>query len=293
MPKRVRVSEEAMISHAMTVGLASANDLYSTYGSGFGVAHLMGRCSLIRAYVDFTDTSCLKHSPVFNLLDPTEKGSINYHLGMIFTKMMADRYLNTPYLVHYSWMEQNGYASILANTKSSPDLLGFDAVSGTWSTFEAKGRNSSFASDVMNKAKTQASLPVKIGGQNCSMAVAAALFRKSNSTLEFRWEDPAFHYREPILLTPSIRTWRNYFYHVHSVLEFESENPGYFKALTGFTIRPSFVLQELLELLFQSRVDDLKKIESLLEQIQKNTKSLVRFPQKGEYYGSDGLILGE
>ena len=42
----------------------------------------------------------LRRTPAAQTLDPTEKGAVNYFLGMTFCKLFAAKLLNTPWLLH-------------------------------------------------------------------------------------------------------------------------------------------------------------------------------------------------
>ena len=42
----------------------------------------------------------LRRTEALKTLDPTEKGAVNYFLGMVFCKLFAHRLLDTPWLLH-------------------------------------------------------------------------------------------------------------------------------------------------------------------------------------------------
>jgi hypothetical protein len=47
----------------------------------------------------------LYNSAAFNALDMTEKGWVNFSLGMLFTKLFADKLLDMPWLFHFKWFQ--------------------------------------------------------------------------------------------------------------------------------------------------------------------------------------------
>src|ERR1700733_2565108 len=60
------------------------------------------RWSILRMAVEqrATWTHELQRTAAANELDPTEKGAVNYFLGMTFCKLFASRLLNTPWMLH-------------------------------------------------------------------------------------------------------------------------------------------------------------------------------------------------
>lgn len=203
----------AEILHAaITVGKLSTTEFENAISSEYGLADAISRIYMVMANVNFgCCCDSLTHSDLFNQSDPTEKAMVNYYLGMMFTKLFADRLLQIPWLAHYSWMSNSGHAQ-LHSGRSTPDLLGFSVNTGRWNSFEAKGRNSSFNPEVIVKAKTQASRWIQVHGNTCDLKIGAGLFRGPRQALEFHWDDPEENIgEEPIILKPNVRVWKNYY----------------------------------------------------------------------------------
>lgn len=60
------------------------------------------RWSLVRMALEQTGlrASRLRRTTAAKTLDPTEKGAVNYFLGMTFCKLFAAKLLHTPWLLH-------------------------------------------------------------------------------------------------------------------------------------------------------------------------------------------------
>ena len=113
-------------------------------------------------------------------LDPSEKGAVNYFLGMATCKLFAAKLLDAPWLLHLGVFRP--LLNPQLNGRSRPDLLG-ETLSGRWLAFESKGRASPPAAAAKDKAKAQAQrIPVTyhIGG--------ITYFK--NDSLQFFWRDP-------------------------------------------------------------------------------------------------------
>lgn len=225
---------------AITVGKPSTLEFENTLGNDFGLADAISRIYMLKAQVNFGNCcDHLKYSSLFNQSDPTEKAQINYHLGMIFTKVFADRILQIPWLAHYSWMSNSGDAQVHSG-RSTPDLLGFSIHTGRWNSFEAKGRNSKYNPDVIENAKIQASRWVKVLGSSCDLKIGAGLFRGKDGAFEFYWDDPAGDLgEEPIFLEPNPRVWRNYYRAALALAEIDTP-------ISGIRVKLSPILRDYI-----------------------------------------------
>lgn len=175
------------------------------------------------------------NSALFNALDPTEKGGINFYLGMIFLKICAQDVLSIPWLVHLHWMKQNHHLALLKG-KSSPDLLGYRPSTARWGVFEAKGRNGGFSNAVLGKAKDQANRLISVDGNLCDLHVGGLLYRRAGNRLSFAWKDPEPKDKKPFELETDRKTWRNYYGAVYQLyLEQKQDRRGFYDRY-GFKI---------------------------------------------------------
>lgn len=119
-------------------------------------------------------------------LDPSEKGAVNYFLGMATCKMFAAKLLDAPWLLHLDVFRP--MLNPVLSGRSRPDLVG-QTQSGQWLAFESKGRVSPPAVDARDKAKTQAQRCVSISGTPVTYHIGGIMYFK-NDSLHFFWRDP-------------------------------------------------------------------------------------------------------
>jgi hypothetical protein len=149
-------------------------------------------------------------------LDPTEKGAVNYFLGMAFCKLFAEKILGTPWLLHLDiWRAK---LDAVLKGRSRPDLIGLDATTGRWHAFECKGRISPPGATVKQLAKGQAARVVSVGGVPCCLHVGAiTYFRKD--VLHFYWCDPEPAQGNFIEVPFDPDAWRHYYGPALALLE--------------------------------------------------------------------------
>lgn len=208
---------------------ATAHGTYSKYESLF-------RWNMVLSALDFVSTpDKAVNSVLFDALDPTEKGGINFYLGMIFLKLCAQKLLDIPWLIHLNWMKSN-HALTLLYGKSSPDLLGYDVAQARWAVFEAKGRNAGYSAAILGKAKNQADRVIKVDGSLCSLHVGSLLHRNDAKQLEFVWQDPSLAREDPIELETDRETWLEYYAPIYDLYLQQGKNRRAFRERMGFNI---------------------------------------------------------
>ena len=281
----VHVTKAKLIWAAITVGKPKPSHLFQ-HGV-YSFYEILNRCSLVQMNVDF---SCpcgrLRLSPAFHTLDPTEKGMVSYNLGMMVTKLCAHQLLDTPILVHLDWMEKAGKITTLTPSRSRADLLGKSRKTKKWSLFEAKGRSGKFSQKILDGAKTQAQMNIRIDGQPRELGVACALFAKDH--FDFHWSDPVSDEDEPRELKTTRQTWNAYYGNAMALFDFQNNFPEAAKRMLGFTISV-----DPRALKFARALDDLnserwREIEPTLgfdrdEQVSPG--------DRGAFSGLDGLTI--
>lgn len=212
---------------AVTIGRPNLHYVFRHGEASFYEA--MFRWSLVRMALYQTGSWSpeLSRTDAFNELDPTEKGAINYFLGMVICKLFADRLLGTPWMLHLDVFKDHLAPSLLSG-RSRPDLVGQENGTGKWHAFECKGRASVPGSDEKRKAKAQAQRLVSLGQQNCDLHIGAITFFK-NDVLRFYWRDPEPDDAEPIELPEAGISWRAYYEPISELIragyaEFGSES---------------------------------------------------------------------
>jgi hypothetical protein len=131
----------------------------------------------------------LYNSAAFNALDMTEKGWVNFSLGMLFTKLFADKLLDMPWLFHFKWFQGHNSVGTLPG-KSTPDFIGLDTTGPHYHALEAKGRSGGFSSTTMKKAKNQALQAISVNRSPCVMHIGSMLYRVGSNELAMAMHDP-------------------------------------------------------------------------------------------------------
>lgn len=147
------------------------------------------RWSLLRMALEQAGPAAyrLRRTPAAKALDPTEKGAVNYFVGMVMCKLVAAKLLNAPWLLHLD-VYGGAIAQVLTG-RSRPDLIGQIAGTSDWIVLESKGRISRPSVTDRSKAKNQALRVTNIGGAIPRYAIGAITYLK-NEVLQFEWEDP-------------------------------------------------------------------------------------------------------
>jgi len=159
----------------------------------------------------------LRRTDAAKSLDPTEKGAVNYFLGMAMSKVFALKFLNVPWLLHLDVFRPQ--LNAVLNGRSRPDLIG-ERSTGEWIALESKGRVSPPDQTVKDKAKDQALRCRSVNGQQTALHIGAITFFKDDS-LRFYWEDPEQGRDEPdngFKLQVSDEDWRFHYLPVLDLL---------------------------------------------------------------------------
>ncbi|MAN75361.1 MAG: hypothetical protein CME84_14925 [Henriciella sp.] len=228
----------------------------------------------------------MKNSPLFDALDPTEKGGINFYLGMISAKLCADIVLDIDWLIHLSWMKENHALTLLAG-KSAPDMLGKKA-DGTWSVFEAKGRNGGLLEADARKAKDQSNKAIAVDGTLCDLHVGGVLFRDPSSGRHcYHWRDPKPDDDRQYYLETNRNTWIQYYalpYFLHQIAE---EDPDRFLTENGFMVRLTDDAYDFASKLIETNQDYSNELGNLMQSAGARRRSGVVL--KGA--NADGTII--
>ncbi len=142
-------------------------------------------------------------------LDPTEKGAVNYFLGLTICKLFAAQLLNVPWMLHLDVFRP--LLNPVLTGRSRPDLVG-EMVGGGWVALECKGRLSLPDSTTKWKAKAQAQRLVSVNGAAPTLQIGGIAYFK-NDELQFFWQDPELNPKigNPIAVETSPEIWRQYY----------------------------------------------------------------------------------
>lgn len=205
---RLRVTWDEILWAAMTVGRPNRHYVFR-HGDASGYEAIF-RCSLVRMALEQSGFMGyrLRRTTAAKTLDPTEKGAVNYFLGMTFCKLFAARLLNTPWLLHCDVFRPELNAVLTG--RSRPDLIGQENSTGGWHAFECKGRISPPDSSVKQKAKDQAQRVVSVNGVACHLHVGAITYFR-NDVVHFFWRDPTPREGSWIEVSHEASQWRHYY----------------------------------------------------------------------------------
>lgn len=183
---RLSVSWDKLLWAALTVGRPNRQYVFA-HGMSSAYEALF-RLSLVRMALEQAGpgSRVLRRTAVARSLDPTEKGAVNYFLGMAVAKLFADELLSVPWMVHLDVFRAQ--LSAVLNSRSRPDLIG-QSIYGQWVALECKGRVSAPNREAKTKAKQQAQRVVSIGATAPAYAIGAITYFR-NGSLRFFWEDP-------------------------------------------------------------------------------------------------------
>ena len=186
------------------------------FGGGRGPRYLRGdyealfRWSLVRMALEQRGANSrrLHLTQSMRSLDRTEKGMVNYFLGMTFCKLFASRLLSTPWLLHLDVF--GNQLGVVLQQGSRPDLVGEEHGSGQWHAFECKGRMRSMSEAEKRSAKAQASRVLSVSGTVCSLRIGSVSYFQRDM-MNFYWRDPPQDRRRGIELELPEDAWEYYF----------------------------------------------------------------------------------
>jgi len=161
----------------------------------------------------------LRRTDAAKTLDPTEKGAVNYFLGLVFCKLFAAKLLDAPWALHLDVFGPQVRA--ILSGRSRPDLIA-ETSAGEWVSLEAKGRVSPPSSDAKNKAKDQAMRIVGVNGRIPQWHIGGITYFYGDS-VRFFWRDPTPDFQQQLKgtkITFAEDAWR---YHYAPVLELFKE----------------------------------------------------------------------
>ena len=165
------------------------------------------RCSLVKMTLE-QRTGRLFRTSAAKALDPTEKGAVSYFLGMIFCKLFATEFLNTPWLLHLDVCRPQ--LDPVLSGRSRPDLIGQDHRLMKWHAFESKGRVSPPDAAAKDKAKSQAQRLVSVNRVPCSLHIGAITYFRGDE-IHFYWRDPLPEEDKVIEVDIPADAWQHYY----------------------------------------------------------------------------------
>ena len=233
---KLAVTWDDILWAAVTIGRPN---LYYVFQHGrASIFEAIFRLSLTRMALEQHDptTRDLRRTDAAKTLDPTEKGAVNYFLGMTFCKLFAARMLNTPWLLHLDVFRHQLH--VTTSSRSRPDLVGREHGSSRWHVFECKGRIRAPDAAVKNKAKDQVQHATSVDGVNCTLHVGTVTYFR-NDVLSFYWRDPTPREDKAIDVELPPDAWRYYYGPVAEIMRLASNDESTAEALGMRRLRDS------------------------------------------------------
>jgi hypothetical protein len=206
----LNVTWDDLLWAAMTVGRPNRQYVFR-HGTASWYEALF-RLSLVRMSLEQAGPAGrrLRRTQAARTLDPSEKGAVNYFLGLAVAKVFADKCLNTPWLLHLDVFRPQ--LNVALAGRSRPDLVG-ETRGGAWIALECKGRISQPSQNAKQKAKEQAERITTIQGVAPIVNAGCITFFKQD-VLQFFWRDPTpdpDRIRHPIAINVPAEAWRYYY----------------------------------------------------------------------------------
>lgn len=221
-------SWDELLWSALTVGRPNRQYVFR-----FGTASLyeaLFRTSMVRMTVEQSGPMGrrLRRTTAAKTLDPSEKGAINYFLGLAICKLFASKLLTAPWMIHLDVCRPRLNPVLFG--RSRPDLVGEIRGRKGWIAMECKGRVSVPDATAKKKAKQQALRLQTVNGIAPTFHLGAFAYFRSD-VLEFYWEDPPNDVPVQRAIEASLDedVWRYYY---SPVLALIRSQPHYRDALT-------------------------------------------------------------
>ncbi len=186
--RELQFTEFELLTAAYTVGRKNRWDVFA-FGH-YSYYEMIYRTAMILANLSESRTGHLKKTPAYIALDPSEKSAVSYFIGLAITKLLADKLLGLPYLLHLELFDRTSAGRVTYNPgKSRPDLINVNAKLESF-IFECKGRSGAFDRKAMVKAKQQASKVISVDGNRPVLNVGCEVYFDNAGSLRYKWEDP-------------------------------------------------------------------------------------------------------
>lgn len=207
VPSWLGLNWNELVHAAMTIGRPGWTDVLK-HGSA-SIHEIIFRINLLKMALeqDSSGVGTLQRTSAYKRLDPSEKGAVNYFLGMTACKLFADKVLGIPWVMHLDVFKDQLDPDTLGQ-KSRPDLVGQRIQTGEWVAFECKGRASPPGPKEKKRAKKQAQRLVSVQSKPCALNVGAISYFDKNQ-FKFYWCDPATDGEGPIELSDAISRMRS------------------------------------------------------------------------------------
>ncbi len=279
----LRTSWDELLWAAITVGRPNRHYVFR-HGRSSGYEALF-RWSLVRMALEQSGprASRLRRTSAARTLDPSEKGAINYFLGLTICKLFADRLLGAPWMLHLDVFRP--MLNPVLTGRSRPDLVG-ERTAGGWIALECKGRATALSNEAKDKAKQQAQRLVSVNGVTPAFHIGGAMFFR-NDVLQFYWRDPEPdpNVKNPIVVKVEPDLWRH---HYTPVLDLIRSDPN---ALEQMQREPALMRVESADIEIGIRPDVLSALVAAQWEKARALAQHDEYRSNNFQYKTDGIAV--
>ncbi|GAQ17859.1 lipoprotein [Oceanobacillus picturae] len=229
-----------IILAAVTVGRKNW-EWVTRYGT-LSEHEMVFRIKMILAFLEENPYGEIERTDNLITLDPSEKVAISYFLGLVGTKLIAEKVFNIPWLMHLdvytnfaTGSDRVFFEKWITDRNTRPDLIGLD-VRRDWVVIEAKGRTNNMGYTSLLEAKDQTKNIKTINGQYPALRFANSTYFSRN-IWNFSLVDPEeYHENAPDIDITLGQFFRDYYSTIYNFLQHdETEKIEYEN--NSFTVR--------------------------------------------------------
>ena len=132
------------------------------------------------------NSGVFKINRILNYLEPSEKNLIAYELGMLFSHLLSENFLNISWTLHLHYIRNQ----VARNNSNIPDLIAYNVFNRNYYVLEAKGSLSDCRNRTLHKAKQQVNSIRSINGIPPSGRYVSYFTKDSNDDVITYWIDP-------------------------------------------------------------------------------------------------------
>lgn len=298
LTSELSVTKAQLLHAAYTVGKRNYDDVYSN--SYYSNREVEFRTSIVEAFLCEND-AFLQRSPIYENLDPSEKGFINYFNGLTLSKLFCQQLFDFPWMMHLDvYLKGNDIIIGSEEGQSRPDLIGIDS-SNDWLVMEAKGRTKR-DNQAIQKAVEQSKKIRTINGLTPKLRLGSMIYSNQYNEIKMLIKDPPEHDEKFIDfdLDPSqfmydyYSTIWNYMQQYNLIVE-QIGNINFFNIGIPCTDITVGIESKIFKLLTKSY--ETNKYSGLFPDIKacidsSNIKSFnSEFKNKGYFLGNDGVLI--
>lgn len=246
---------------------------------------------MISAFLNFEE-AYIRKSENFYLLDPSEKGAINYFLGMVFSNLIATSRLDVVWLIHLDSYDKNLIA-FTKNNRKKPDFIGITKDDDRI-VLESKGWTNKNNNGI-SKALQQLHAVLSVEGDPNILKVASIFYEKGDN-LHLEVIDPKEKGLIQVFANHSDYL-RDYYARIFLLLKDSREmkklgNCDFITNQLNCNLIEVGLLKEVFDIIYQNRNNNEYITENIKDAIFKKVRDLKQIDKENNIsVGLDGTYL--